>query len=53
VLVTVGTYSYERRYVFRGDVRPLQDIKLLFEHGLGEHGLESLPEQLAYLKSRN
>jgi hypothetical protein len=53
VLVTVGTYSDERRYVFRGDVRPLQDIKLLFEHGLGEHGLESLPEQLAYLKSRN
>jgi len=53
VLVTVGTYADERRYVFRGDVRPLGDIKLLFEHGLGEHGLESLPAQLAYLKGRN
>lgn len=52
VLVTVGTYSDERRYVFRGDVRPLGDIKLLFEHGLGEGGLESLPPQLAYLKGR-
>jgi len=53
VLVTVGTYSDERRYVFRGDVRPLQDIKLLFEHGLGERGLDSLPPQLAYLRSRS
>ena len=52
VLVTVGTYADERRYVFRGDVRPLGDIKLLFEHGLGEHGLDSLPAQLAYLKGR-
>jgi hypothetical protein len=53
VLVMVGTYADERRYVFRGDVRPLGDIKLLFEHGLGEAGLESLPPQLAYLKGRN
>lgn len=52
VLVTVGTYSDERRYVFRGDVRPLGDIKLLFENGLGESGIESLPAQLAYLKGR-
>lgn len=52
VLVTVGTYADERRYVFRGDVRPLGDIKLLFENGLGEHGLESLPAPLAYLKGR-
>ncbi len=52
VLVTVGTYSDERRYVFRGDVRPLGDIKLLFESGLGESGLDSLPPQLAYLKGR-
>ena len=53
VLVTVGTYAEERRYVFRGDVRPLGDIKLLFENGLGENGLDSLPVQLAYLKSRS
>lgn len=52
VLVTVGTYADERRYVFRGDVRPLGDIKLLFENGLGESGLESLPPPLAYLKGR-
>ena len=52
VLVTVGTYADERRYVFRGDVRPLADIKLLFENGLGENGLDSLPPALAYLKGR-
>lgn len=52
VLVTVGTYSDERRYVFRGDVRPLKDIQMLFQHGLGEAGLDSLPPALSYLKGR-
>lgn len=53
VLVTVGTYAEVRRYIFRGDIRPLTDIKLLFESGLGERGLESLPPPLSYLKGRN
>jgi hypothetical protein len=36
--------------VFTGDERPLADIQLLFEAGLGEEGLESLPNELEYLR---
>jgi PTS HPr component family protein len=51
LLVTVGSHPDARRYVFRGDVKPLRDIALLFQHGLGENGIESLPRELQYLKS--
>lgn len=51
VLVTVGSHSDARRYVFRGDENPLRDIGLLFKHGLGEDGIEALPEDLSYLRS--
>jgi hypothetical protein len=37
--------------VFRGDEKPLRDIGLLFEHGLGEDGIDGLPPELGYLKS--
>ena len=38
-------------YVFRGDENPLRDIGVLFKNGLGERGLEGLPERLGYLRS--
>lgn len=50
VLVTVGSHPDARRYVFRGDENPLRDIGLLFEHGLGEAGIASLPDELDYLR---
>lgn len=51
VLVTVGSHPDARHYVFRGDENPLRDIGLLFENGLGEHGLERLPPELQYLRN--
>ena len=51
VLVTVGASPDARHFVFRGDENPLRDIALLFEAGLGEHGIERLPGELAYLRS--
>ncbi len=50
LLVTVGSNPGEQHFVFRGDERPLSDIRLLFENGLGEAGLESLPAGLDYLR---
>ena len=52
LLVTVGSHPNSKRYLFRGDVNPLQDIGLLFEYGLGEDGLDGLPRKLDYLKRR-
>ena len=49
LLVTVGSNPDTRHYVFRGDERPLRDIGLLFELGLGE-GPDSLPGELDYLR---
>lgn len=50
LMVTVGSHPEARRFVFRGDERPLRDVGLLFEHGLGEKGLENLPSDLDYLR---
>lgn len=50
LLIAVGSHPEARDFRFRGDVNPLRDIGLLFEHGLGEHGIENLPAQLQYLK---
>jgi phosphotransferase system HPr (HPr) family protein len=50
VLVTVGSHPDARKYLFRGDENPLRDIGLLFENGLGEHGIDSLPAELHYLR---
>ena len=52
LLVTVGSHPGERRFVFRGDDKPLADIERLFAHELGEGGIESLPRSLDYLRSR-
>ncbi|MCY2959817.1 MAG: HPr family phosphocarrier protein [Planctomycetota bacterium] len=51
MMVTVGSAPEARRFLFRGDERPLRDIALLFEHALGEDGLDRLPPPLAYLRS--
>jgi hypothetical protein len=50
LMIAVGSNSMARRYTFRGDENPLRDIRLLFESGLGEGGLSSLPEDLGYLR---
>ena len=50
MMITVGSNSEARRYVFTGDERPLADIQRLFEAGLGEGGLENLPKELEYLR---
>jgi len=50
LLVTVGAHPDATRFVFRGDEKPLRDIGRLFEAGLGERGIETLPEELDFLK---
>lgn len=49
LLVCVGSNAAERRFTFRGDASPLRDIATLFEHRLGEDGVEGLPASLSYL----
>ena len=50
LMVTVGSYPDARCFRFRGDEKPLQDVKRLFESGLGEGGLDALPPELDYLR---
>ncbi|MAF65001.1 MAG: hypothetical protein CMJ84_04985 [Planctomycetes bacterium] len=50
LMVAVGSNADAMRFVFRGDEHPLRDIEALFENSLGEGGLSTLPEQLAYLR---
>ena len=50
LMVAVGSHPDERRFTFRGDARSLEDLRLLFECGVGERGFDELPVQLAYLK---
>lgn len=50
MMVTVGSNPEVKRYTFRGDENPLRHIALLFEAGLGEEGLDTLPSELAYLR---
>lgn len=50
MLVLVGTYPQERNYLLRGEPRPLEDLRLLFENRLGEDGCDRFPEQIAYLR---
>jgi len=52
LLLAVGSNPDERRFVFRGDANPLRDVGLLFRHGLGEDGLEALPSDLSYLRTK-
>ncbi len=50
LLVAIGSNPEARRFRFRGDIAPLRDIARLFEVGLGEGGIEKLPEELQYLR---
>lgn len=50
MMVLVGSHPEARKFLFRGDEHPLRDIGSLFESGLGERGLESLPGSLNYLR---
>lgn len=50
LLVAVGSHPNAKRFVFHGDIKPLSDIKLLFEYAVGENGIDRLPAQLAYLR---
>jgi hypothetical protein len=50
-MVAVGSHPNARRFLFRGDEKPLRDIELLFKSGLGEEGVDGLPHDLAYLRS--
>lgn len=50
LMVTVGSHPDARCFRFRGDEKPLQDVKRLFECGLGEGGLDALPPELDYLR---
>jgi len=52
LLVAVGSLPHVRRFVFRGDERPVRDIARLFEAELGERGLDRLPAELAYLRNQ-
>ena len=52
LMVVVGSHPEARRFAFRGDEHPLRDIGLLFQHGLGEAGLDRLPPELGYLRRR-
>jgi len=52
LLVAVGSQPHQKRFLFRGDERPVRDIARLFEHELGEKGLDSLPAELAYLRAQ-
>jgi phosphotransferase system HPr-like phosphotransfer protein len=51
LLVAVGSQPRQRRFLFRGDERPVRDIARLFAAELGERGLERLPPELTYLRA--
>ena len=50
LILFVGRHTGAQEVRFRGDRRPLEDLRLLFEHGLGENGMDHFPEQLWYLR---
>jgi phosphotransferase system HPr-like phosphotransfer protein len=52
LLVAVASQPHEKHFSFVGDERPVRDIERLFLAGLGEEGLETLPDELDYLRFR-
>ncbi len=51
LMIVIGSYPDARKYTFHGDENPLRDIGLLFESRLGEDGIATLPDALAYLRN--
>lgn len=52
MMVAIGSNPQEKKFTFRGDIHPLQDIRRLFDAGLGEQGLDALPVELEYLRKK-
>jgi hypothetical protein len=50
VLMAAGANTGVRKIAFEGDRRPLEDLRVLFQHRLGEDGLDRLPDRLSYLR---
>lgn len=50
LILFVGRHPQRRAYSFRGDQAPLKHLQMLFQHGLGELGLDRLPSELQYLR---
>jgi hypothetical protein len=50
VILLAASHPDEPVVRFRGDEKPLADLQALFEHRLGEEGLDGLPPSLAYLR---
>jgi len=51
LLVLVGSHPESRSLRFHGDERALQALKALIEAGMGERGMDALPESLDFLQS--
>jgi phosphotransferase system HPr (HPr) family protein len=50
VIVLAASHPNETVVRFRGDERPLEDLRALFSARLGEEGLETLPPSLSFLR---
>ena len=50
VILLAASHSSATSVGFRGDERVLADLRTLFEHRLGEDGLDGLPASLQYLR---
>ena len=50
MIMTAGNHPDARRLTFEGGSRTLEDLRILFDHRLGEAGIEKLPDALAYLR---
>ena len=51
LMLAAGSHASNPTFLFRGPKRVLDHIRLLFESGLGQEGLETLPSELSYLRS--
>jgi phosphotransferase system HPr (HPr) family protein len=51
LMIAAGSHVEARMFTFRGDENPLRDIALLFDSGLGEAGIDKLPDPLSYLRN--
>lgn len=51
LIMAAGRHPDVRVVRFAGDRRPLEDLRRLFEAGLGEKGMDSLPDELDYLRA--
>jgi phosphotransferase system HPr-like phosphotransfer protein len=52
VILLAASHPASTQVTFQGDDRALSDLALLFQHKLGEDGLENLPQELSYLQPK-